>query len=133
MRNLGLERIEVPSDWSKVLEEAWIKRALLWLGQPEADRGVALQLAERRAGPQVPKALPALGWRVWELNPQAQGIYERAFISHGGTLTSQGEPDPENRLRVAAARRKPAASSELHPRKPKASGWTPSAPCPWTS
>ena len=103
MRNLGLARIEVPSDWSKVLEEAWVKRALLWLGQPEADRGVALQLAERRAGPQVPKALPALGWRVWELNSQAQGVYERAFISQGGTLTSQGEPDPESRLCVAAS------------------------------
>ena len=103
MRNLGLERIEVPSDWSKVLEEAWVKRALLWLGQPEADRGVALQLAERRAGPQVPKALPALGWRVWELNSQAQGVYERAFISQGGTLTLQGEPDPESRLCVAAS------------------------------
>ena len=88
MKNLGLERIEVPSDWSKVLEEAWVKRALLWLGQPEADRGVALQLAERRTGPQMPRALPALRWRVWEIGPQAQGVYERAFIAHGGTLAS---------------------------------------------
>ncbi|CAE7258876.1 unnamed protein product, partial [Symbiodinium microadriaticum] len=58
MRNLGLEKIEVPSDWSRVLEEAWVKRALLWLGQPEADRGVALQLAERRAGFEEGKGEP---------------------------------------------------------------------------
>ena len=103
MKNLGLERIEVPSDWSKVLEEAWVKRALLWLGQPEADRGMALQLAERRAGPQMPRALPALRWRVWEMGPQAQGVYDRAFIAHGGTLASSEEPDPESRLCVVAS------------------------------
>ena len=103
MKNLGLERIEVPSDWSKVLEEAWVKRALLWLGQPEADRGVALQLAERRTGPQMPRALPALRWRVWEVGPQAQGVYERAFIAHGGTSASSEEPDPESRLCVVAS------------------------------
>ena len=81
MRNLGLERIEVPSDWSKVLEEAWVKRALLWLGQPEADRGVALQLAERRAGPQMPRALPALRWRVWEMGPPESRLCVVASVS----------------------------------------------------
>ena len=98
MRSLGLKRIEVPPDWSRVLEEAWVKHALLWLGQPEADRGVALQLAERRARPSSAEC-PAR----FELSRQAQGIYERAFISHGGSLAQRGEHDPESRLCVAAS------------------------------
>ena len=98
----GLSRVEVPADWSFVLEEAWHRRALLWLGQPDSDRQVALQLAAWRVGPAPPRAMPAYGWTVHELGPAETGVYyTRAFFAAGGLMHDPQEVDGPKLLCVA--------------------------------
>ena len=101
MSQQGLVRIKVPDDWSQVLEEAWHHRALLWLGQPESDRQVALQLATRRAGPAPPRAMPAYGWTIHELGPNCPGVYTRAFFAAGGLRHDLQDMDDTKLLCVA--------------------------------
>ncbi|CAE7671785.1 unnamed protein product [Symbiodinium sp. CCMP2592] len=93
MEQQRLTRLSVPDDWGRVLEEAWHRRALLWVGQPDSDRQMALQLAARRIGPAPPRAMPAFGWKVHELGASEHGVYTRAFFAAGGL-----KHDPQDSL-----------------------------------
>ncbi|CAE7534713.1 unnamed protein product, partial [Symbiodinium sp. CCMP2592] len=93
MEQQRLTRLSVPDDWGRVLGEAWHRRALLWVGQPDSDRQMALQLAARRIGPAPPRAMPAFGWKVHELGASEHGVCTRAFFAAGGL-----KHDPQDSL-----------------------------------
>ena len=50
----GLEEIDLLPAWAQHLDRGWVRRALVWEGQDETERQVALQLAAKRDKSCVP-------------------------------------------------------------------------------
>jgi hypothetical protein len=89
MKSKGLRRLDVEETWKLHLSRGWQRRALIWAGQPQGDRRVALQLADRRrdftdARDGVPGS--CLGVWVSELaSGHSLSNYYRAAAGHGAT------------------------------------------------
>ena len=77
MTAAGLEPMSGAEEALKVyLERGWTRRALLWAGQADADRGQALRLAQRRNTSTIPPAVsddsrPLLKFEVLEVGLEA--------------------------------------------------------------
>ena len=77
MTAAGLEPMSGAEEALKVyLERGWTRRALLWAGQADADRGQALRLAQRRNTSTIPPAIsddsrPLMKFEVLEVGLEA--------------------------------------------------------------
>ena len=90
----GLNELSVREQWQSFVQRGWMRRAFTWNGQPDGDKRIALQLAEktdlkRIRGLEAP--LPGLNVTVVELWP-GLGAYARACLLY----TS---PSPRDRTR----------------------------------
>ena len=97
MEDRGLEKIEGAAEALQVyLERDWIKRALVWAGQADADRCQALRLADRRSGdthPLMRQPMSALYIKNLDLSGGLQR-YHREFSARGAVcFTDSGDPD----------------------------------------
>ena len=83
MKEQGLSPLENAAEALRVyLERGWVKRALVWAGQADADRCQALRLADRRSGDTHPFLLHLSG----ELQR-----YKLEFLSRGAKCYSESE------------------------------------------
>ena len=128
IRRHGLTRIDPKPSWELYLRPGWSKRALVWVGQSEAERRIALQLSDRRQSAPPPASLGLLGaihvvrFRVIEWRGTLGG-YSRAAQAAGAMtslIPAAGVPGPEIHAGLAGS-----PSWRGPTRRP------PSAPCPW--
>ena len=88
MKSKGLTDLGNPTeDFVKYLNRGWIRRALLWSGQSDADKDQALRLADRRGGPvdiYQPASVCLLDMSVLDLSGGGSP-YLREFVLRGAT------------------------------------------------
>ena len=86
MEEAGLARMPDPTrDLERFLDRGWQRRALVWAGQPEADRCQALRLAEeRRGGVDLPAQPTSSATHLTFLDSSnLPRHYAAAFLTHG--------------------------------------------------
>ena len=93
MRNKGLKDLGKPSEeFVQYLSRGWVRRALLWAGQSDADQEQAMRLADRRGEPQGPVELQPpselLDFTILDLS-QEGSPYLREFLLRGSSCTSE--------------------------------------------
>ena len=94
MKEQGLSPLENAAEALRVyLERGWVKRALVWAGQADADRCQALRLADRRSGdthPFLTQPKPGLDLTSVDLSGELQR-YKLEFLSRGAKCYSESE------------------------------------------
>ena len=92
MKSKGLKDLGNPTeDFVKYLSRGWIRRALLWSGQSNADKEQALRLADRRENPAIPCELTSvclLDVSVLDLSGGGSP-YLREFVLRGATCYAE--------------------------------------------